>query len=141
MALSLHNAKGVQGIGDQAEVQYKTAGAGGVTSGDWVALAGPTTVVPSDDGDPTTLVSIGVALDTATPGLPVRVCTAGPCTAAVTTGVAVGAAITTGTVAGRAIVWDNSGAASPDGDGGICGICTGTPSANVATVYVVRRLY
>ena len=138
MALSLHNAKGVQGIGDQAEVQYHTAGAGGVTAGDWVAISGPTVVAADSTAAPA--AAIGVALDTATVGQPVRVCTAGPCTAAVTHALAAGTCLTAGAaVAGRAILWDNTAAS---GDGGICGITLGaTEVGNTASVYVIRRLY
>ena len=139
MALSLHNAKGVQGIGDQAEVQYHTAGAAGVTAGDWVAISGPTVVAAHNGALPADAAAIGVALDTATVGQPVRVCTAGPCTAAVTAAIVAGSCLTTGGVAGQAIVWDNTAAG---GDGGICGISlTVAAVGNTASVYVVRRLY
>ena len=139
MALSLHNAKGVQGIGDQAEVQYKTAGAGGVTAGDWVALSGGT-VVAADSSAPPAEPAIGVALDTAIDGQSVRVCTAGPCTAAVTHALAAGVCLTAGAAtAGLAILWDNTAAS---GDGGVCGITTGpTAIDDTAPVYVIRRLY
>ncbi len=137
MALSLHNAKGVQGIGDQAEVQFHRAGGAGTTAGDWVILSGPT-VIPADS-TAATASAIGVALDTAAVGQPVRVCTAGPCTAAVTTGVVAGSCLTAGAATpGLAIEWDNTAAS---GDGGVCGITLVTAAGNTAPVYVVRRLY
>lgn len=138
MALSIHNAKGLQGLAAQAEVKSMTAG-GTIVAGDWVALTG-TTVVQADDDSPSTISAIGVALEAAVDGAAVRVCVAGQVTANVTTGTAAGESITIGGEAGRAIPFDND-AGGGEGDGGVCGICVTLAAGHLATVIVSPRSY
>jgi len=142
MAIALHNAKGLSGLGDQAEVKYYTAG-GTIAAGDWVSITAGKVVV-SNAGVATAKTAIGVALEAAVADAAVRVVTAGVVQANCDNAVAAGNALMPTGTNGRAnkATYDSTTATDAVVDlPAICGEALSGASGNVATCYVYRSIY
>jgi len=142
MALALHNAKGLSGLGAQAEVKSYTAG-NTIVAGDWVSVV-TGKVVQSNAGVASAKTAIGVALEAAVADAAVRVVTAGPVQANCDNSVAAGNALMPTGTNGRAskATYDSTTATDAVVDlPAICGEALTAAAGNVATCYVYRSIY
>lgn len=114
---------------------------GTVTAGDWVAFDTTKTgsdrvlyVIQATNVALGNTLVVGVALETKTVGLPVRVCVEGYVEGAnVASAVLSGEMIVVDTTAGR-------GSAAATGDLSICGVALENASSNTCDVWVIRRV-